>query len=329
MDKVGDMIVTMDIKGYNESIIERKVNMLDICLLGTGGMLPLPERYLTSLLARYNGRKLLIDCGEGTQVTMRILGWGYKTIDIICFTHYHGDHVTGLPGLLLTIGNSGRKEPLTIIGPPGLKKIVEGLTCICRDLPFEIVLMELNYEKQTVSLGEFCINILPVPHNVKCFAYTIENKRHPKFIVEKAKQNNVPQKYWKRLQQGQTIAQDQYTYTPDMVLGDARKGLKVSYCTDCRPINELEEFIQGADLFVCEAMYMQDEYLDQVKKHKHMLGSEAGRLAKASNVKKLWLTHFSPALVGSYINIDNIKEIFNNTVAGYDRMTTTLEFKEE
>lgn len=303
--------------------------MLDICLLGTGGMLPLPERYLTALLARYNGRKLLIDCGEGTQVTMRMLGWGYKTIDIICFTHYHGDHVTGLPGLLLTIGNAGRKEPLTIIGPPGLKKVVEGLTIICRDIAFELILVELPYEKQMVQIGEFWINVLPVPHNVKCFAYTIENKRNPKFVVEKAKENNVPQKHWKKLQRGETIIENEITYVPELVLGTQRKGLKVSYCTDCRPINELEEFIKDADLFICEAMYIQDEYLDQVKKHKHMLGSEAARLAKAAGVKKLWLTHFSPALPNAYINIESVKEIFENTIAGYDRMTTVLDFSEE
>lgn len=303
--------------------------MLDICLLGTGGMLPLPERYLTALLARYNGRKLLIDCGEGTQVTMRLLGWGYKTVDIICFTHYHGDHVTGLPGLLLTIGNAGRKEPLTIIGPPGLKKVVDGLTVICRDLAFELVLVELPYEEQSIQIGDFFISILPVPHNVKCFAYTIENKRNAKFMVEKAKENNVPQKYWKQLQHGQTVTVGHETYTPSMVLGEERKGLKVSYCTDCRPIQELEDFIRNADLFICEGMYTEDEYKDQVKKHKHMLGSEAAKLAKSGSVKELWLTHFSPALPSSAISIDHIKAIFEQTIAGRDRMTTTLDFDKE
>ncbi len=303
--------------------------MLDICLLGTGGMLPLPERYLTALLARYNGRKLLIDCGEGTQVTMRMLGWGYKTLDVICFTHYHGDHITGLPGLLLTIGNTGRKEPLTLVGPPGLKKIVEGLTVVCRDICFELILIELPYEKQTLQLGEFWISVMPVPHNVKCFAYTIENKRLPKFIVEKAKSNNVPQKFWKKLQQGQTITECETVYTPDMVLGEGRKGLKVSYCTDCRPIKELEDFIKEADLFVCESMYFQDEYLDQVKKHKHMLGSEAASLAKAAGVKRLWLTHFSPALTTNQMNIEGIRKIFKSTDMSYDRMVAALDFEEE
>lgn len=300
--------------------------MLDICLLGTGGMLPLPDRYLTAMLARFNGRKLLIDCGEGTQVTMRLLGWGYKTLDIICFTHYHGDHVTGLPGLLLTLNNTGRTEPLTIIGPPGLRKVVEGLTVVSKDIGFELNLMELPYEKQTLQVGEFHITVLPVPHNVKCFAYTIENQRLPKFMVEKAKANNVPQKVWKLLQQGQTVEFEGKRYTPDMVLGDQRKGIKVAYSTDCRPTQELEETIVDSDLFICEGMYTDDSYLAQVKKHKHMLASEAALLAKKANVKELWLTHFSPALPTSYISIEEVKKVFPQTIAGTDRMTTTIEF---
>lgn len=300
--------------------------MLDICLLGTGGMLPLPDRYLTAMLARFNGRKLLIDCGEGTQVTMRLLGWGYKTLDIICFTHYHGDHVTGLPGLLLTLNNTGREEPLTIIGPPGLRKVVEGLTVVSKDIGFELNLIELPYEKQTMQVGEFHITAIPVPHNVKCFAYVIENHRLPKFMVEKAKLNQVPQKAWKLLQQGQTVEFEGKRYTPDMVLGDKRKGIKVAYSTDCRPTQDLEEAITEADLFICEGMYTDDSYLAQVKKHKHMLASEAASLAHKAKVKELWLTHFSPALPTSYISIEEVKKIFPQTIAGKDRMTKTIEF---
>lgn len=300
--------------------------MLDICLLGTGGMLPLPDRYLTAMLARFNGRKLLIDCGEGTQVTMRLLGWGYKTLDIICFTHYHGDHVTGLPGLLLTMNNTGRTEPLTIIGPPGLRKVVEGLTVVSKDIAFDLNLIELSYEKHSLQIGDFHITALPVPHNVKCFAYTIENHRLPKFMVDKAKANNVPQRLWKMLQQGQKVEFEGKMYTPDMVLGEKRKGIKVSYSTDCRPTQELEEAIKDSDLFICEGMYTDDSYLAQVKKHKHMLASEAAELAKKAQVKELWLTHFSPALPTAYINIDEVKKIFPQTIAGTDRMTTTIEF---
>lgn len=302
--------------------------MLDICLLGTGGMLPLPERYLTAMIARYNGRKLLIDCGEGTQVTMKILGWGYKTLDILCLTHYHGDHVTGIPGLLLTLGNAGRTEPLTIIGPPGLKRVIDGLTVVCKDIAFDLELIELPFEAASLTVGEFYISVLPVSHKVACFAYTIEAKRNPKFDVEKAKENEVPQKYWKRLQNGQSVEAPEKIYTPNMVLGQARKGIKVAYCTDCRPNQELPKFIEEADLFICEAMYLEEEYLEQVKKYKHMLGSEAAQIAKKAQVKELWLTHFSPAIPNSKIDVSATKEVFENTLAGYDRMVKTLGFED-
>ena len=146
-------------------------------------------------------------------------------------------------------------------------------------------------------------------------------------LLDKAKENKVPQKYWKMLQLGNEVAEDGKVYTPDMVLGEARKGIKVSYCTDCRPIDALTTFVQDADLFICEGMYIEDE-LEQVKKYKHMLASEAARVAKAGNVKELWLTHFSPAVPNSKIDITNIKEIFANTIAGKDRMTKTIGFEE-
>ena len=145
--------------------------------------------------------------------------------------------------------------------------------------------------------------------------------------MEKAQANNVPQKIWKILQQGNETEFEGRLYTPDMVLGEQRKGIKVSYCTDCRPIQELEEVIMDSDLFIWEGMYTDDSYFTQVKKHKHMLASEAATLAKKANVKELWLTHFSPALPTAYINVSEVKKIFNNTVAGEDRMTKTIDFE--
>ncbi len=302
--------------------------MLDICLLGTGGMLPLPDRYLTAMLARFNGSKLLIDCGEGTQVTMKLLGWGYKTIDVICITHYHGDHVTGLPGLLLAIANSKREKSLKIVGPPGLKKIVEGLMVVCHDLPFKIELIELKMEKQSIQIEEFFITTIPVKHGVPCFGYTIEIRRKPKFDVAKAKKNKVPLEAWKFLQNGQIVEIDKQQYTPDMVLGEARQGFKVGYVTDCRPSDEIVNAIQNSDLFICEGMYIEDENLEQVKKYKHMLGTEAARMAKKGNVSELWLTHFSPAVPNNKLDISPVKEIFSNSHLGHDRKNTTLIFEE-
>lgn len=301
--------------------------MLDICLLGTGGMLPLPNRFLTAMLARYNGRKLLIDCGEGTQVTMKMLGWGYKTLDVICFTHYHGDHVTGLPGLLLTIGNSGRTEPITIIGPPGLKKVVEGLLVVARDLSFELILKELPQEAQTLEVGDFDISIVPVDHRVPCFAYSIALKRQPRFMIEKAQENNIPRQHWKKLQYGEQVIDGDMIYEPHMVRGEDRKGIKVSYCTDGRPSPEIVDLIEGSDLFICEGLYGDLESQAQAAKYKHMTYKEAATLAKQGQVKELWLTHFSPANIHTGEGLENATAVFPNTILGQDRMTKTLSFE--
>ncbi|MBP2656824.1 MAG: RNAse [Firmicutes bacterium] len=195
--------------------------MLDVCLLGTGGMMPLPDRWLTSLLIRVNGRMILIDCGEGTQIPIKMVEWGFKAIDAILFTHYHADHIGGLPGLLLTLGNSGREEPLTLIGPPGLKKAVEGLTVISPELPYNLRLIELgNNESREICVSNFYIRHISVEHNLPCVAYCIELKRQGKFDVERARALDIPVSYWNRLQKGEIIRLEDRSISPEMVLSD-------------------------------------------------------------------------------------------------------------
>ena len=151
--------------------------MLDVCLLGTGGMMPLPYRWLTALMTRFNGSSLLIDCGEGTQIAIKEKGWSFKPIDVICFTHYHGDHISGLPGLLLTLGNAQRTEPLLMVGPRGLERVVNSLRVIAPDLPFPIVFRELKEKEEVIEAAGCRITAFRVNHNVTCYGYTIEIDR--------------------------------------------------------------------------------------------------------------------------------------------------------
>lgn len=303
--------------------------MLDVCLLGTGGMMPLPNRWLTSLLVRYNGRMILIDCGEGTQIPLKMAEWGVKPIGAVLLTHYHGDHVAGLPGFLLTLGNSGREEPLTLMGPPGLKKVVEGLTVISPELPYDLNLIELpETEEAEICIDDIFIKSLPVDHTLTCLSYSIELKRQGKFDVERAKELMIPVNYWGKLQKGEEITIDDRVITPEMVLGKPRKGIKVCYCTDTRPTDKLKDFIKGSDLFICEGMYGDEKDKVKAEEKKHMTFSEAALLAMQGNVEELWLTHYSPSLAEPEEYIDAVKTIFANTVAGRDLLAKTIKYKE-
>ncbi|MCI9176502.1 MAG: ribonuclease Z [Lachnospiraceae bacterium] len=300
--------------------------MLDVCLLGTAGMMPLPYRWLTALMTRYNGSSLLIDCGEGTQIAMKEKGWSAKPVDTICFTHYHADHISGLPGLLLTMGNAERTEPLTMIGPKGLERVVNALTVIAPELPFEIRFVELTQPAEHLEEQGYHITAFRVNHNIACYGYTIEIPRAGEFQVEQAKNLEIPMKFWSRLQKGETIQQDGNTYTPDMVLGPPRKGIKLTYCTDTRPVAAITENARNADLLIIEGMYAEKEKAAKARQYKHMTFYEAAEIARDAEVSDMWLTHFSPSLVHAEDYMEEVRSIYPSAKLGKDGKTAELDF---
>lgn len=303
--------------------------MLDVCLLGTGGMMPLPYRWLTALMFRYNGKSILIDCGEGTQIALREKGWSPKPIDIICFTHYHADHISGLPGMLLTMGNAERTEPLLLIGPKGLNRTVNALRTIAPELPFEINCMEIMEAEQEFFFEGFRIKAFKVSHSVVCYGYSMIVDRAGRFDRERAIEQQIPMKLWNRLQKGDTVEDGGNVYTPDMVLGAPRKGLKVTYCTDSRPTDSITANAKDSDLLVLEGMYGEPEKLAKARENRHMTMYEAAKIAKEAGVPELWLTHYSPSLTYPEEYLGEVRKIFPGAVAAKDGRSCELNFAEE
>ena len=294
--------------------------MIDLILLGCGGNMPMPNRFLSSLFINYQGRKILIDCGEGTQVSMKMKNCGFKNIDLICITHLHGDHTIGLIGLLSTIGNSTRTEDLTIVGPVGIIETMKAIRVLVEYLPYKVNVIE-NPEGSFTLLNNYLkdleISTLNLEHSTECLGYSFYFKRKAKFNVEKATKNKVPKILWQKLQNSRDIEFEGNVYTPNMVLGDDRKGIKISLITDTRPIFSIPKFIENSDLFVCEAMYGDDLDISKAVKNKHMTFREAANLARIGNVKQLLLPYFYK---------ENATSIFENTIIGEDRLELHLNF---
>ena len=304
--------------------------MLEFCTLGTGGTLPIPERALSSLYVRVNGRSMLIDCGEGTQVGIRRLGWGFRCLDGMLLTHYHGDHCTGIAGLLLSLEKAGRDEPFHIWGPKGLKRVIEGLCVIVPPLSFAVTLHELPPEGGELELIGLKIRAFPVDHGgIPCFGYRLVLERGAVFDPEKATALGVPVQDWKRLQQGETVRTGLRKIRPEDVTGARRKGITLIFSTDTRPCETLDKYCSGADLLILEGMYGSEEKLPQALKNHHMLFAEAAGIAREAEAGGLLLTHFSTSMEDPEVYLPEARNIFERTWAAKDGQTVTVRYPEK
>ncbi len=311
--------------------------MLDVCLLGIAGTIPLPSRRLSAALVRVGGSLVLLDCGEGTQVALRERGWGLRRLKAILITHAHADHVLGLPGLLLSLGFSGKgaDEPLTVYGPPPLEDVLRGLLVVAPRLPYPLHVVTLSGGEtfDLEGLEEVQASCVEAKHDVPCLAYSLSVPRAPRFDPQRAEALGVPVSEWGRLQRGQSVHFGGRTVEPKEVLGPPRRGLRVVLVTDTVSTPSVVEFVraggEGADLLIAEGMYVSEEDKPARWESLHMTFSEAAALARDGGARRLWLTHFGPSLEDPATHLGSATAIFPATTLGYDGLTDTLRFEEE
>ncbi len=301
--------------------------MLELCTLGTGGTLPLPDRALSSLYVRVNGRAMLMDCGEGTQVGIRRLGWGFKCLEALFMTHFHGDHCTGLPGLLLSLEKAGREEPFDIYGPPGLRRVVEGLCVIVPPLSYPVMLHEIPLQGGHFQAIGLDITAFPVNHGgIPCMGFRVGLKRDPVFDPARAEALGVPVADWKRLQQGETVRIGLRRIRPEEVQGEARRGIEMVFSTDTRPCETLSKYCRGADLLILEGMYGDPEKERLAHRNHHMMFREAAEIAQLAGAGTLLLTHFSTSTEEPELYLPLARDVFPRTFLAHDGETVTLRY---
>lgn len=317
--------------------------MIDVTLLGTAATMPLPDRALTSAYLAYNGRSILFDCGEGTQTAARKAHVSLMKTDLIALTHYHGDHIFGLPGLLQTMGCMGRTAPLYITGPEGLGDALRPILALSGLLPFPVYALTVQ-EHSAIDRGresglirlsdvipgwpvEASLSFFETDHRVKSCGYRFNLTRPGRFNVDNAVALGVPQNMWGILQHGEAVSLDNgKVIEPSDVLGSERRGLSVVISGDTAPCRSLEEASAGADLLVCDATYGDDELSAQAGKYGHSTFADAASLAKKAGVKLLWLTHFSQMMENPADYLRNATDIFPNAVCTEDGINIHLVF---
>jgi ribonuclease Z len=307
---------------------------LEAFILGCGGMMPLPNRHLTSVLLRREGELFLFDGGEGTQVSLRRLNLRWKKISAVFISHTHADHVTGLPGILMLSSQVDRDDPLYIFGPPRIAEYIEtNRRVLDMYINYEIVVKEITAPGLIYEGEGFHVRAFFLRHTKPCLGYAFEENRRPgEFHPDKALSLGVPRgPLWSRLQSGETVRnQEGAEIRPDQVLGEPRGGRKFTFVTDTLAFPEIAPEAAGSDLFVCEGMF-ERELEGSAREKKHMTAEQAARIAAAAGgVKRLALIHYSPRYTEYNLKqlLKEAQEIFPETVLSRDRMVFPIEYED-
>lgn len=300
--------------------------MMNFTLLGTAATMPLPERALSAGFLSCGGTGVLFDCGEGTQTAARKAHVNLMKTDVIALTHYHGDHVFGLAGLLQSMDCLGRREALFITGPQGIEKALEPVLHLAGSLQYEIRLVTGKLQINGAVLAPFETN-----HRVPSVGYAFYLPRAPKFLAERAEALNIPVKLWSKIQSSapeSVISFDGREIKAGEVMGEKRRGLKLVFSGDTSPCDALTDAAKDADLFVCDATYAEDEQADMAELYGHCTFRQAAETAKAAKVRRLWLTHYSQMIKEPEEYLPMVQSIFPETECGFDGKSIKLIFDE-
>ena len=299
---------------------------MEIIFLGTSSAVHSKERNHPSIALKAFGDIMLFDCGEGTQRQILFTKVSPMKISKIFITHYHGDHILGLPGLLQSMSLHGRESKLTIYGPHGLNNIknaIYSLGYCAIDFPVEFIEIDSGIVEET---DEYVITAQRVRHNVPTLAYSIEEKKKPRFLREKAIELGVPVgPAFGRLHNGEEVEVNGKIIKPEQVLGEPRKGIKITYSGDTRPCEEIISLAQDSTILIHESTFINKDNTN-AEEHAHSTSIDAAYTAKYSNSKELILTHISTRYGEEYANImlKEAREIFENTRIAKDLMEIEL-----
>jgi len=279
---------------------------MELFVLGSGGMMPMPHRFLTSVAMRLRGRIYLFDCGEGTQLPYKTSPLGMRSLDVICISHLHADHILGLPGMMMLRAQMPDAAPLTLIGPPGLATFVNNIRAdLGMYIDYDVKIIEWTKGTEATCYHDNLISIKwgPLDHSVFCLGYrVIEHDLPGRFDESKAVALDVERgPKWGKLQAGEVVtSQGGLEVKPEDVLGQSRRGRVMSFTTDTRLTDRLVPLIEGADIAFIESMFAASATAD-AKKKGHMTVVQSATVARNAGVEQLVLVHISPRYLGAAV----------------------------
>ena len=294
--------------------------------LGTSSMVPTKRRNVTGIYTEHNGSSLLIDCGEGTQRQLNKAGINRHRITCILISHWHGDHVSGLMGLLQTMGNIPNPKTLHIVGPKGTKKHFNHLrNASASPITMPVDVKEIRGDEENVfDDGVVSVDAYTVKHGVPCLGYVV--KQHPKrkIKMEVLQQEGVPSgPHIKLLQEGKDMTYEGKMYDADTYTY-IEEGPKVGFLLDTALCDGVRRVMQNVKTVICESTFT-SEHEDRAVKYNHMTAEQVAKAANEEGIENLFLTHFSQRYPDTDVVLSEAKEYFENTVCASDFMEIITE----